>query len=77
LGHVHGDWLVDIPFPKQVRDQLIATGDAQPHHILPQSGWVSVFLHEEEDVKRAIRLLQQSFSLALQQKQRAAAVTRG
>jgi hypothetical protein len=62
LGHVHGDWLVDIPFPKKVRDQIIAAGEAEPHHILPTSGWVSLFLRTEEDVDRAIQLLHRSFA---------------
>ena len=34
LGHIHGDYLVDIPFPKKVRDEIIAAGQAGPHHIL-------------------------------------------
>jgi hypothetical protein len=65
LGHIHGDRLLDIPFPKSVRDELVAAGDAEPHHVLPDSGWVSVFLRREEDVPRAIRLLERSFSLAV------------
>lgn len=64
LGHIHGDRLLDIPFPKSVRDELVASGEAEPHHYLPTSGWVSVFLRKEEDVPRAIRLLERSFSLA-------------
>jgi hypothetical protein len=72
LGHIHGDRLVDIPFPKSVRNELVAAGEAEPHHILPQSGWVSVFLREERDVERAIRLLQRCFSLAAAHKKRLA-----
>jgi hypothetical protein len=64
LGHIHGDRLLDIPFPKFVRDELVASGDAEPHHVLPNSGWVSIFLRAEEDVPRAIRLLERSFFLA-------------
>jgi hypothetical protein len=64
LGHIHGDRLLDIPFPKSVRDEIVASGEAEPHHILPESGWVSLFLRSEEDVPRAIRLLERSFSLA-------------
>src|ERR1700732_1194098 len=64
LGHVHGDALVDIPFPKAVRNEIVAAGQAEPHHILPNSGWVSVFLRENEDVERAIGLLERSFRLA-------------
>jgi hypothetical protein len=64
LGHIHGDSLVDIPFPKRVRDEIIAAGEAEPHHILPTSGWVSLFLRTDADVDRAIRLLERSFALA-------------
>ncbi len=71
IGHVHGDSLVDIPFPKKVRDEIVAAGRAQPHHVLPESGWVSVYLREAGDVERAIDLLRLSFELALKQKSRA------
>ncbi len=64
IGHLHGDHLVDIPFPKKVRDEIVATGRAEPHHILPDSGWVSFYLQEIADVERAIALLKQSFELA-------------
>jgi hypothetical protein len=64
LGHIHGDALVDIPFPKAVRNEIVAAGEAEPHHILPNSGWVSVFLRANEDVERAIGLLERSFQLA-------------
>lgn len=64
LGHIHGDRLVDIPFPKRVRDEIVAAREAEPHHILPDSGWVSLYLRTDDDVDRAIRLLERSYSLA-------------
>jgi hypothetical protein len=64
LGHIHGDHLVDIPFPSRVRDEIIAAGQAQPHHILPQSGWVSLYLFQAEDIDRAILLFRRSYELA-------------
>lgn len=64
LGHIHGDRLVDIPFPKRVRDEIVSAREAEPHHILPDSGWVSLFLQTDADVDRAILLLERSFSLA-------------
>jgi hypothetical protein len=33
IGHIHGDHLVDIPFPKKMRDEIVAAGRAQPIHI--------------------------------------------
>lgn len=68
IGHIHGDHLVDIPFPKKVRDELVAAGRAGPHHILPETGWVSFYLMEEEDVEKAIKLLRENFEIAMRQK---------
>ena len=73
IGHVHGNHLVDIPFPKPVRDELIAAGKAQPHHVLPDSGWISFRIRSAEDVEQAITLLRRSYELALgEQSQRIA-----
>ena len=68
IGHIHGDHLVDIPFPKKVRDAIVVAGRAQPHHILPESGWVSFYLREEDAVEKAIELLRESFDIAMRQK---------
>ena len=68
IGHIHGDQLVDIPFPKKVRDEIVAAGRAQPHHILPDTGWVSFYLREENDVEKAVTLLHESYEIAQKQK---------
>jgi len=68
IGHIHGDQLVDIPFPKKVRDEIVAAGRAQPHHILPETGWVSFYLREENDVEKAVTLLHESYEIAQKQK---------
>ena len=57
IGHLHGDHLVDLLFPKPLRDHLVATGRAHPHHRYPNSGWVSVYVTSGDDVTRAIELL--------------------
>jgi hypothetical protein len=56
MGHVHGDRLVDMPLPRKLHDELIATGQAQPHHVLPDTGWVSVWLDGPDDAARVIEL---------------------
>lgn len=71
ICHIHGDSLVDIPFPKKVRDEIVAAGEAQPHHILPESGWVSFYLKEDGDVEKAMDLLNRSYQIALKQKSKA------
>jgi hypothetical protein len=76
IGHIHGDWLVDIPFPKKVRDRLVGERRAEPHHILSDSGWVSLHLRAPGDVERAIELLRSSFEIALHQKERSSPESR-
>lgn len=73
IGHVHGDYLVDIPFPTKVRHEVVAAGLAEPHHLLRDSGWISLYLRQPGDIERAIELLYRSFELA-QQKWRPQAV---
>ncbi len=69
LGHIHGDHLLDIPFPKKVRDEIVNAGLAEPHHILPETGWVSFYLREAGDIQKAIELLRRSYEIAVRQKQ--------
>jgi len=68
IGHIHGDSLVDIPFPKKIRDEIVGAGEASPHHILPETGWVSFYLRADGDIGRAITLLKRSYEIALKQK---------
>lgn len=68
LGHIHGDYLVDIPFPKKVRDEIVSNGLAEPHHILPETGWISFYLRTEDDVEKAIGLLNRSYDIAMKQR---------
>ncbi len=70
IGHIHGDQLVDIPFPRKIRDEIVQAGEAQPHHILPETGWVSFYLRQPGDVEQALRLLERSYAIALRQKVR-------
>jgi predicted DNA-binding protein (MmcQ/YjbR family) len=70
VGHIHGDHMLDIAFPKQVREELVSAGLARPHHLLPQSGWVSFYLREEGDIEQAVSLLARSYELAREQQAR-------
>ena len=61
LGHLHGDRLADLPFPLEVRDELIAAGKAERHHVLPNSGWVSRWIRGVEDVRGVVELFQLNY----------------
>lgn len=68
IGHIHGDRLVDIPFPTAVRNEVVNAGLADPHHLLVDSGWISKYLRSEQDVTEAIALFKRSYDIAAKQK---------
>jgi Family of unknown function (DUF5519) len=66
MGHIHSEGLADIPFPMKTRDELINAGLVKPHHVLPQSGWVSYWFHnsgEKEDIATVIDLFKLRYEL--------------
>ena len=56
MGHVHGDRLADLPLPRKLHDEVIAAGRAKPHHVLPDTGWVSCWMESPEDAAAVIEL---------------------
>jgi hypothetical protein len=64
LGHIHGDHQADIAFPMDVRNRLVAEGRAEPHHIIPKSGWITFRFRKDEDVAVAVELFRLSYQLA-------------
>ena len=63
LGHLHGT-IADLPFPRQIRDALIAAGRARPHHVLPNSGWVTAPMWTDSEVSGVIELFRQNYERA-------------
>jgi hypothetical protein len=72
LGHIHGDRLADLPFPKRVAEELIADGRARPHYVVRDSGWISKPIRGEDDVEAVLELFRLSYDRAT-----AAAARRG
>ena len=68
IGHLHGDDRVDVPFPRRIRDELVAARIAEAHRVLPESGWVTKTLRDERDVELAIALLRRAYALATERR---------
>ena len=64
LGHLHGSSVADLPFPKKVRDELIAQGMASVHPPLPDSGWVRRRMDGPEDAQAVIELFRMNYDRA-------------
>ena len=62
MGHIHGERLVDLPFPMKIRNELVSSGRVSPHHVLPQSGWVSYWINNgEKDVPVVLELFRMRY----------------
>jgi len=68
IGHLHGDVLADLPFPVAIREQLVREGKARTHHYLPETGWVSLPLRDEDSVEAASALFRMAYDRALAQR---------
>jgi hypothetical protein len=61
VGHVHEGGIVDIPFPRSIRDALLAEGLAEEHHWVPNSGWITFRVRSEKDLQHAVWLMRLSY----------------
>lgn len=61
IGHIHSSGMVDIPFTRKLREALVAQGDAELHHLLSDSGWITFHVRQPQDVAQAIRLYRLSY----------------
>ncbi|MEI2581132.1 luciferase domain-containing protein [Scytonema sp. PRP1] len=61
IGHLHGDYQADIPFTARIRKELVESDKASAHHIYPNSGWISFYIHGVEDVSLLLELLRMNY----------------
>ena len=69
IGHLHGERMADLPFPVRMREQLVAAGEAQEHHVLPQTGWVSYRIRGGGDVDGALGLFRKNYERLTERKE--------
>jgi len=58
---MHSGGVVDIPFPRSIRDALSDQGLADEHHWVPQSSWITFRVPSEDDLKHALGLMRSSY----------------
>ena len=61
VGHVHECGIVDIPFPRSIRDALLAENLAESHRWVPDSGWATFFVRSDKDLPHAVWLMRLSY----------------
>jgi hypothetical protein len=76
IGHIHDDGHADFRFPKEVRDDLIRSGQAIPHPAFPNSRTTASYqVRSVEDVPGALELFRMSYERAVARDARHAART--
>ncbi len=63
IGHIHGNGMMDIPFNRKLKLQLIEQGRVEDHHTLKDTGWSSFEINTLADKDRAIGLLREAYEL--------------
>lgn len=66
IGHLHGHGLLDMLFTRTLRDQIVEAQLARPHHIFPQSAWVSFDVQSLADATTALTLLRRNYERLLE-----------
>ncbi len=58
IGHLHGNGLLDLFVGKSFRAEEVRRGRALPHHVFPDSGWISFWLKSSDDIALAVELFE-------------------
>ncbi|MDL5361269.1 luciferase family protein [Halalkalicoccus sp. NIPERK01] len=64
IGHIHGGRVLDVNFPRRMKDRLIADGRVH-HHRFAGGGWTTYHVGSPDDVEHAVRLLRLSYLYTL------------
>lgn len=65
FGHVHRGGVLDVNFPKRVRDHLIASERAATHRFAPDTGWTTYDLRDSADLDGGLWLLRLAYCYRL------------
>lgn len=72
IGHIHHDGVADIEFPRDIRDDIVARGEAEPH----RGGFskvVSFRINGEGDIPGLVGLFRMSYERKRERAERKAA----
>lgn len=61
IGHIHRSGMTDIPFTRRIREALVAAQITQPHHLLPETGWITFYMRTPQDQQTVRTLMRLSY----------------
>lgn len=57
IGHIHSNGILDIRLSRKIKNQLMAEGRIDNHHIFENTGWISFYIRHQSDNAYAKKLL--------------------
>ncbi|MFU1856651.1 luciferase family protein [Sphingobacterium sp. NGMCC 1.201703] len=66
FAHVHSNGLLDVLLNTELKNSLMAEGKIKDHHVFKNSGWISFYLQNKQDVGYACILLDKAYDRAKQ-----------
>jgi hypothetical protein len=66
FGQIRNDSQIDILLSRPARIDYVVRGLAEPHPVLPRSGWVTVYLNSEFQERVAVQILHEAYDEACQ-----------
>jgi hypothetical protein len=57
IAHLHSNGLLDVLFSKQIKNELKLDGRITDYHVFKNSGWISFYITNEDDMSYAKVLL--------------------
>lgn len=64
FGHIHFNGMLDILFTKKIREILVEEHLTNLHHLLPETGWTSLYTNNLiEQLEPALKLLRLNYLL--------------
>ena len=63
IGHIHRDRVADLPVTRDMREDLLSKGRAQPHRA-GVKGYISYPIQDREDVSAVLEILGRNYERA-------------
>ena len=62
IGHIHSNGLLDMLLSRKIKEQLMQDPRVKDHHTFTNSGWISFYIHTEQDAGYALELLKLGYT---------------
>jgi hypothetical protein len=63
ICHMHGDGLVDLLISRKIKEEFGINSELEPHHVHPNTGWVSVSLSSNKAYALTIQVAKSAYQM--------------